>query len=215
MWVQGSTYIHTYYQKLAKAPCLFHKAGCMYAPGLLVSVFGYMRDQYIISAGLSRFAIRSLSTAQEVVEWGWPVIIPSISTVYTRKKFQSITWAHVSQLSQYHFKSGEPYEVFFSPLTDEAGIFILFHDKWGRNCFVRELRGQTFLDTSFGNPRDKVGDPFARDRRGSSIPLFSFIYAYVYSGITPLVYMETTIYYDHQRSLIGGVLQFNIADVRN
>ena len=141
MWVQGSTYMHTYYQKLAKAPCLFHKAGCMYAPGLLVSVFGYMRDQYIISAGLSRFAIRSLSTAQEVVEWGWPDIIPSISTVYTRKKFLSITWAHVSQLSQYHFKSGEPYEVSsvlpwpmrlgFSSFstTDEARIVLFVSDE--------------------------------------------------------------------------------------
>ena len=44
-------------------------------------------------------------------------------------------------------KAGEPHEVFFSPLTDEGGIF-LFRDRRGRNCFVRDRRGQT-LETSF------------------------------------------------------------------
>jgi len=44
-------------------------------------------------------------------------------------------------------KADEPHEVFFSPLTNEAGIF-LFRDRRGRNCFVRDRRGRT-LETSF------------------------------------------------------------------
>ena len=51
-------------------------------------------------------------------------------------------------------KAGEPHEVFFSPLTDEAGIF-LFRDRRGRNCFVRDRRGRTRLH--FGNPHNEVG----------------------------------------------------------